>query len=185
MDGDKFKEPGRIDYRKISAGLDYYESLGYPYLEVPWVVSKEAEQATLPKGAIATSVQYGDLVGSGEQSFIELMRRGRAILKACCVTPCFRIEDAYDKLHHAYFMKLELINSDATEENLHQMIQDAVGFFQKYIDVITVYTDHNTYDIVDKQQGIELGSYGFRTFNGQRFIYGTGVALPRLDAAMS
>jgi hypothetical protein len=184
MAGELSNSPSRIDYRKLSAGLDYYESLGYPYIEVPWVVSREAVAVTLPENAKATSVQYGDLVGSGEQSFIELMLRGQAILKACCITPCFRIEDNYDNLHHPYFMKLELINSDATWENLEQMIADASGFFQKYIEVEVIQTESDTYDIIDTQRKIELGSYGFRTVNNDRFIYGTGLALPRLDTVI-
>jgi hypothetical protein len=185
MAGELSHLPPQIDYHKLSAGLNHYESLGYPYMEVPWVVSREAIAVTLPENATATSVQYGDLVGSGEQSFIELMLRGQAVLKACCITPCFRIEDRYDDLHHPYFMKLELINTDATTKNLRQMILDARGFFQKYTDVAIEQTGPDTYDIVDRDQGIELGSYGFREFNGRRFIYGTGLALPRLDMARS
>jgi hypothetical protein len=179
-----FAEPGLIDYRKLAAGLDHYESLGYQYQEVPWVVSDEAMAVTLPPDAPATAVQYGKLVGSAEQSFIELMLRGRSILKACAITPCFRIENTYDDLHHAYFMKLELINTEVTQENLHTMIADAQGFFQRYLNTEVEQTGLNAYDIVDKRRRIELGSYGIRSFNGHSFIYGTGVALPRLDTAI-
>jgi hypothetical protein len=177
-------EPARIDYRKLAAGLDHYQSLGYEYTEAPWVVDREVSNATLPLGRFATSVSYGDLVGSGEQSFIELLRRGVGIQKACCVTPCFRDEDVFDELHHAYFMKLELINTKATEENLEQMINDAREFFEKYTAVDVEQTGSNAYDIVDKERWFELGSYGFRVFHNTTFIYGTGIALPRLDTVV-
>ena len=184
MDVVKHFEPPRIDYTKLVEGLQHYQSLGYIYQEVPWVVSREATDATLPPEATVTSVQYGDLVGSAEQSFLELMRRGQTILKACAITPCFRIEDRYDNLHHAYFMKLELINAEVTQENLWQIIQDAQSFFQRFVETEVEQTGVDTYDIVDKYRKIELGSYGIRTFTGVPYIYGTGVALPRLDSAL-
>lgn len=184
MDVDKHTEPGAIDYRKLAAGLDHYESLGYKYREVPWVVGRGAIMATLPPGATITTAQYGDLVGCAEQGFIELMLRGQTVLKACAITPCFRIEDKYDDLHHAYFMKLELINLDASHENLQQMIRDAQVFYDRYVDTAVEQTGTNAYDIVDKRQRIELGSYGIRTFDKGKFLYGTGVALPRLDTVL-
>jgi len=177
-------EPGRIDYHKLSAALKHYEQRGYHYLEVPWVVSSEALNVTLPPDHTATTVQYGDLVGSAEQSFIELMLRGRAITKACAITPCFRLEDVYDELHHGYFMKLELIHTEATEENLQTMIADARDFFHQYLDSEVLPTGRNMYDIVDTHSKVELGSYGIRSFRTTTFLYGTGVALPRLDRAI-
>lgn len=133
--GRNYSEPPAIDYRKLSAGLEHYESLDYQCREVPWVVSREAMDVTRLPESPATSVQYGNLVASGEQSFIELMQRGEAVLKACCITPCFRIEKSYDELHRPYFMKLELIHTHVTEENLQLMLYDAQIFFEKYTDV--------------------------------------------------
>ncbi len=176
--------PDYIDYRKISEALDHYEGRGYEYMEVPWVVSRESMNVTLPPNGEATSLQYGDLVGSAEQGFIELMRRGETILKACAVTPCFRIEDDYDDLHYPYFFKCELINTDATDENLNQMINDAREFFGQYTDVDVEEVEPGAYDIVDRKLRIELGSYGIRNCEGKRFIYGTGVALPRLTTVL-
>lgn len=184
MEGVRNHRPEYIDYRKIANALDHYESRGYEYIEVPWVVSSESVDVTLPSDCPATHVQYGDLVGSGEQSFIELLRRGETILKACCITPCFRIEPSYDDLHFPYFMKLELINTDASNDNLRRMIYDAREFFNEYMEVDIEETGPNTYDIVDKKLHIELGSYGIRSLDNTRFIYGTGVALPRLDTVI-
>lgn len=179
-----YTEPPFIDYRKFAAALDHYESRGYQYREVPWVVDHASMAVTLPPELPATRVQYGDLVGSGEQSFIELMRRGEQVLKACCITPCFRIEENYDELHHPYFMKCELINTDATHENLQQMIDDARQFFDTYTETEIETTGPNMYDIVDTRLHTELGSYGFRLYNDMKFIYGTGLALPRLDSVL-
>ncbi len=183
-DANRFMEPSRIDYHKLSSALDHYEARGYEYMEVPWVVSREAEAATLPPDATATSVQYGELVGSAEQGFIELLLRGRTVLKACAITPCFRMEDSYDELHHAYFMKLELINTDASRDNLWRMIHDAQDFLGNYTRTEIEQTGTETYDLVDSKHHIELGSYGIRTFRNTPYIYGTGVALPRLDTVI-
>ena len=179
-----YAEPSSIDYRKLAAGLDYYDSRGYHYQEVPWVASRPAVEMTLPPGATITSTAYGDLIGSAEQGFIELLLRGRTVLKACAITPCFRIEDTYDDLHHAYFMKLELINTDVSQDNLHSMIADAQGFFEQHLKTDIEQTEPDMYDIVDKKKRIELGSYGIRTCNDIDYIYGTGVALPRLDTVL-
>lgn len=179
-------EPKRIDYRKFSDSLDFYESKGYAYMEVPWIVSEEASNATLPPGLEATMTQYGPLVGSAEQSFIELLLRGETITKACAITPCFRDEvDGWDDLHQPYFMKLELINTNASHEALVEMIQDATELFSRWLAVKLEETDIG-FDIVSAERGIELGSYGQRMLgDGQRFLYGTGLALPRLDTVLS
>ena len=187
MDIDRKSEhfqPTTIDYAKLAAGLTHYAERGYAYREVPWVVSHEAESVTLPPGAEATQTQYGDLVGSAEQGFIELILRGEELTRACAITPCFRIEETFDELHHAYFMKLELIDTNASLASLDAMLENAVDFFAQYLDVLVVKTGTHMYDIVDKKHGIELGSYGFRTCGDTTFVYGTGVALPRLDTVL-
>lgn len=184
MEGVRNHRPKHIDYRKIAVALDHYENRGYEYIEVPWVVSPESVNETLPLDRPATRVQYGDLVGSGEQSFIELLRRGEAIVKACCVTPCFRLEHDYDELHFPYFMKLELIDTDTSQENLWSMIGDAREFYEKYVPTDIEETEPGAYDIVDKKFRMELGSYGVRNIGDRSFIYGTGAALPRLDTAI-
>jgi hypothetical protein len=184
MEGVRDFRPSRMDYRKIASALDYYEARGYEYMEMPWVVSSETVATTLPQGREATRVQYGDLVGSGEQSFIEVLRQGETVLKACCVTPCFRMEESYDDLHFPSFMKMELIDTNATDENLQQMIADAGEFHGKYVEIDVIETEPNTYDIVDTKLRIELGSYGIRTIDDIQFVYGTGVALPRLDTVI-
>jgi hypothetical protein len=173
-------EPNPIDYATLGEALAFYGNRGYAYKEVPWVVSDQATEATLPHDRAATKVSYGNLVGSAEQGFIELLMRGEKLTKHCAITPCFRDENAYDDLHHAYFMKCELFDSQATPKRLQDMISDAVAFFRRYLPVDVISTGSG-YDIVSVADGIELGSYGFRTYNDTTFIYGTGCALPRLS----
>lgn len=174
-------DPKPIDYAKLALGLEYYQSRGYSYIETPWIVSNEATNVTLPLDRVATTTQLGPLVGSAEQGFIELMKRGQEITKACAITPCFRDEDPYDDLHHAYFMKLELINTNATHKVLQEVIADAEAFLGRFLPVKVVKTGKDMYDIVDQAHGLELGSYGFRKYKKHSFVYGTGIALPRLD----
>src|SRR5690606_35745906 len=108
----------------FSESLDFYEARGYVYMEVPWIVSDEAINVTLPPEAEATTTPLGILVGSAEQSFIELLLRGENITKACAITPCFRDEiDGWDDLHQPYFMKLELIHTDSSDEVIVEMIK--------------------------------------------------------------
>lgn len=174
-------EPKVINYAIMAEALAFYTQRGYTYQEVPWVVSSEATNVTLPHNRISTKVPYGDLVGSAEQGFIELLRRGHTLTKHCAITPCFRDEPDYDELHHAYFMKCELFDAQATPKRLQRMIDDAVAYFSKYVPVEVIPTDIG-YDIM--ASGIELGSYGFRQYKDIRFIYGTGCALPRLSTVV-
>lgn len=176
-------EPKPIDYRKLADALEYYTKQGYSYKEVPWAVSPEATQATIPAHKTSIHCRFGDLVGSAEQGFIELLKRGEMLQKHCAITPCFREEEAYDELHHGYFMKVELINANASLEALDHMIHDALEFLSRYAEVEVEQTGENMYDIITKEGRIELGSYGIRDTAFGRFVYGTGLALPRLDFA--
>lgn len=175
-----------VDYSKIAAAQAYYTAQGYKEIPVPWIISFEPYNATRPPHRKEFYCLDGYLNASSEQSFLELILQGVPITKHYCVTPCFRDEPIIDATHHRSFMKLELINTDATQENLTSMVQDAVTFFSRYIPVTVVPTnqEQTAFDIVDQQNGVELGSYGIRTYNEHTWIYGTGVALPRLDTVI-
>lgn len=172
-----------IDYAKIASGQDYYTKLGYEEIAVPWIISFEPYNATRPPHRKEFYCLDGYLNASGEQSFLELMIQGVSLTKHYCITPCFRDEPVIDATHHRSFIKLELINTDATQENLKQMIADAVTFFSRYtsVQVIATNNEGTAFDIIDSHHHIELGSYGIRTYNEYTWIYGTGIALPRLD----
>ena len=59
-----------IDYEKITAAIYHYETKNFKYMEVPWFVSKESMQITAPAEAKLFSTFAGELVASGEQSFL-------------------------------------------------------------------------------------------------------------------
>lgn len=177
-----------IDYQKIADGINYYSSLGYSELPVPWIIGFDAYNATRPPDRREFYTLGGYLVASGEQSFLDLMLSGTKLTKHFSITPCFRDEPDLDEYHHNYFLKLELIIANATHENLIEMIQEAKSFLDRYIPVpsriICTHESEQAYDIVDGVHGIELGSYGIRTYKGISWIYGTGIALPRLDTVI-
>lgn len=176
----------RIDYKKISDSIFYYESLGYSYIEVPWVASKESMEITCPKDRLLFSTFIGNLIGSGEQSFLN----GRQYLpkgKFLCATPCFRDEPVLDQYHLNYFFKTELIITHSQSYNdFHDIIGDAFGFFEKYInhsDKLRIIETEQGKDII--LNGIEVGSYGIRSYKGFDWVYGTGCAEPRLSQILN
>ena len=94
----------------ISNAISHYHDCGYQFINAPWFVSDEAIKATAPPGKRLVSGFIGNLVASGEQSFIQIMLDGD--LKQGmwqCATPCFRDEFVIDYFHLNYFFKLELI----------------------------------------------------------------------------
>jgi hypothetical protein len=176
-----------IDYRKIADAQAYYASLGYTELAVPWIVSHAAYKVTRPTHVREFLTLDGYLNASGEQSFIDLMLAGAPIGRQFCITPCFRDEEAFTELTHKYFFKVELIDTDTTAVTVARMTREAKAFLDRYFPAATptkiIATDEGdtSFDIVDGTYGIELGSYGIRAYEGKRWAYGTGIALPRLD----
>lgn len=186
-----------IDYTKIGHAVKHYTKLGYEYIDAPWLVSLDSIIVTRPQGARVFSTFAGELVASGEQSFLEIrdqLKPGRYQ----CVTPCFRDEKVHDELHLQYFMKNELIwvpdlnKLDFAEDFLvanvirDEMIEDAKSFFDLYAPSQIVNAPVlNAFGNKDIQiNGIEVGSYGHRLHAGFIWIYGTGCAEPRLTQAI-
>jgi hypothetical protein len=174
-----------IDLDRIVSAEHYYAELGFKRTDVPWIVKQEAYHITKPSQAFRDFATLdGFLVASGEQSFLQLLLDGNEIKKAQCTTPCFRDEN-HDELHHLYFMKTELINTEVCDKNLMDMIEAAYWYFRKQLAVKIIKLDDETYDIVDSRFGIELGSYGTREYKNLKWIYGTGVAEPRLTQVIT
>lgn len=178
-----------IDYRKIVAAIDYYEKHGFELIEVPWCVVPEAKLATLPKhiDRKQTETVWGDLIGSAEQGFIDmmidsLMPFGRYM----AVSPCFRIERQYSELTRPWFMKLELIDymPKSPAQSRDELLQLSLEFFRRYIDTTVEVMGDGMFDIVTLDPVIELGSYGTRIFGNHEWAYGTGIAEPRLSTSI-
>jgi seryl-tRNA synthetase len=205
----------QIDYSKIAAALSFYSSIGYVNIEVPWWVSFESIDATIPSGATFYEVvdhynqaeSFGYPVASGEQSFLEIRSRlkdaiqlskelGKENRKFACATPCFRHE-AYDKYHLPQFFKVELIEvcPDNPEQSIERIVSDAQKFFSLFLSY-RIAARHEQAGIVKTDigydifmSGVELGSYGYRQVDFGRepfdWVYGTGVAEPRLSTVLS
>ena len=157
---------------------EQYYSQYFDYINAPWEVPEEVI-------AITCNTNKGSgLVGSGEQSFIELMLRGEleeGNYYTC--TPCYRPEDATNRYREKMFIKIELIKylKVCPEELVHlagQCFEHLVGGGE---DIKKVYTSEGI-DILYK--GVEIGSYGVRAYKKHYWTYGTGIAEPRLSRLM-
>jgi aspartyl/asparaginyl-tRNA synthetase len=178
-----------INYRAMADAIDYYKKAGYEYVEVPWIVDEAAVNVTRPPGGTAFYVRVPDskdhtcLVASAEQSFLQIRDELCPGRKYMTVSPCFRYEKFPDELHHQDFVKLELIaplwKTDDHEPVLRDMVKTVLTFFNnRFVPSTEVQTDIGT-DIV--ALGEELGSYGYREHETFRWVYGTGLAEPRMS----
>lgn len=174
-----------FDFRIIADAQNHYGDLGYEDVAVPWVISREAMDATLPPDKVPYGTFGGYLVGSAEQSFIDMLLSGESLGRVQATTPCFR-DETHDELHSPYFLKTELFDSTLpqNEEGVMAVLQDAKLFFEHYLPVAIQREGELSWDIVAAESGIELGSYGVREIPGYSWIYGTGVALPRLQQVL-
>jgi hypothetical protein len=190
----------RIKYQPIVDAINYYSALKYEYIDVPWLVSDQAYNFTCPDfvSEYRARLPWGNLVASGEQSFIQIIADETNLDRVQCTTPCFRpydglnSESPYNLFH---FMKVELFQNISEIENeskileiLMSVINQAKEFFQNYIKYPKIIqTSDDSYDIICSITGIELGSYGIRKAKngypkpGFKYIYGTGLAEPRLS----
>lgn len=140
-----------IDYQILNNSLYYYQSQGYKYMEVPWMVTDKISDVTKPQDRENFCVDVYDeskrslllnrgrvLVASGEQSFLQMIDENKLDHgKYVTLTPCFRNE-IEDEIHKLYFMKTELMVYDEIS-NLVKIFIDTlshcVKFFKSYTDV--------------------------------------------------
>lgn len=174
-----------FDLRIFADAQDHYEDRGYRDVAVPWVISREAMDATLPTDKVPYGTFGGYLVGSAEQSFIDMLLAGEELGRVQGFSPCFR-DETHDELHSPYFLKLELFDGlmPPTEESVLGMLGEAREFFERYLPTVISREGEESFDILAADSGMELGSYGIRRIPGHSWIYGTGVALPRLQQAI-
>ncbi|MFO0862450.1 MAG: hypothetical protein U0516_01905 [Candidatus Saccharibacteria bacterium] len=174
-----------IDHTKIAAAEAYYEAAGFKKIDVPWVVCREAYEATFPEGSFPFFTLGGFLPASGEQSFLHLILNNELSEgRYQCTTPCFR-DEAYDELHLPYFYKVELIEITNQPTSFMELAYIALGFFTGYCKTKYQYFPYEQTDIVEHYTGIELGSYGRRHYKGLMWNYGTGLAEPRLSQVLA
>jgi hypothetical protein len=102
--------------------------------------------------------------------------------------PCFRDEPIIDEQHQYAFFKVELIkiynvNEVPSElQHIQKLVHDAGQVvYELYGSRANVVKTPEGYDL--EVNGIEIGSYGFREYKEHRWVYGTGLALPRTSIA--
>ena len=175
-----------INWHLFSEAIHSYTNQGYQLIDVPWLVDKQSINITLPSGKSNFTVngcgETNQLIGSAEQSFIYLVLQGKLLPgKYQALTPCFR-DDLEDEWHNKYFMKLELIELGAQYYN--NVIRNARGVLSKFTSkkIAAISTQEGSDLIID---GIEIGSYGKRSYQDIMWAYGTGLAEPRFSKVNS
>ncbi len=169
-----------IRWDLVSKSIEFYVKKGYSYVELPWVIPIEYVRTTLPKSKAPFQTLGGTLVGSAEQSFLYTFDQGLIRRKKyVAATPCFR-DDVEDETHQRTFFKVELIDFELDQQPIH-MALTVLNNFRNLApsSLFSISTTEEGLDVESK--GIELGSYGVRTFNRTPYIYGTGLAEPRFS----
>lgn len=197
-----------IDYQLVVKALDSYKQLGYQYIEAPWMVTAKAQYATMPKELQSFAVvphRHGDvpaaqepssyLVGSAEQGIIQMLLDGKLTNPGWYVTggPCFRNEPVLDEYRKQTFFKVELTwlldDSAPQSEYSQNAFAQGIASHASYVfceisgKIASLVKTDIGYDL--EMNGVEVGSYGYREFEGHRWIYGTGLALPRFTQVMA
>lgn len=166
----------------ISKAINFYETLDYKWVDTPWIVPQNIKQSTYP--GLHEKCELGYLVGSAEQGFIQLMKEGKLPNgKYVSAGPCFRFDDFGKPGYHPYFFKVELIH--VGKDDHLRLLDDARIWFEG-----DSYNRNIKTSVVKTEEGkdlyignIEVGSYGFRTFEDVSWSYGTGLAEPRYSEA--
>lgn len=198
-----------IDYKLLAEAISFYESHGFKQIEVDYIIpsdemrwtpeiAKHDKSFTLDDGMFKHTPH--ELVGSAEQSFAMMISNGT--LKPgryMAVTPCFRFEpEGYGRMHQMHFIKLELINYEDYDGHYINDIINMVNMCRKFFSFklntgthkVQIYeSEEENFGVIDLMfNNIEVGSYGSRDIvNGlvgwKKYIYGTGLALPRFSLA--
>jgi hypothetical protein len=176
-------------YARIAEAISFYEMHEFKYIDVPWMVDESTLEITMPPQGKIIKCDLGNLVGSAEQSFLQLaLWRELKPGKYVSCTPCFR-NDAVDEIHRNCFTKVELFINDKNLIN-HEQIISVVYAAQEFFKIQGVDCDleetDDGYDLISTTDKIELGSYGVREFDDiGSWIYGTGLAEPRFSVALA
>lgn len=174
-----------INWLRLAKAIEFYKENGFIYKEVPWTAPPEAQKVTLPEYEYSEKYWWS-LVGSAEQSFIHLcleedLPKGDFV----ALTPCFRYEKNLDERHQPYFAKVELFScEDVTEENLKKKIDLCFAWFESQCGNGRLEKIQTESGVDIYLNGIEVGSYGIRTYKNFSWIFATGHAEPRFSVAL-
>lgn len=189
---DTFLKYPLIDWSLLQRACVYYSSLGYQQKETPWLIPEIYGKTTKPhidrsfvQDKNMFKEQAHELVGSAEQGFIYLILNNLLPEgKYFSISPCFRV-DEYDKTHLPWFIKLELLIYSPGNENkyLQSILKDSLDFFNMNSNnkCEKIFISDESYDI--NLNGLEVGSLGIREIESFKYVYATGIALPRFDMA--
>lgn len=191
-------EDSFIDFRLLAKTQEYYDLRGFCPTQVPWIVDVPISMITTPKKSAAFSAGSKPpqhLVGSAEQGFLQLALANKLApaTRFQATTPCFR-RDVVDASHSRYFMKLELFiyfNSPidviySVDAEYEYMSRHAMGYFEKLTNLNIPKWNRLGDEMCDIEiNDIEVGSYGIRSYKNITWVYGTGIALPRFNYAVS
>lgn len=185
-----------INWARIAQSANFYHTMDFEQVEVPWLVDRKFAMATCPHERYLVSTDLGDLVGSAEQGFIQqdyLGLLGKGQFQA--ISPCFRKEEVLDDLHQNAFLKLELyVNDGDLFEAMERMAKLAKTVARGFVHEMTVGANcilpapilvevDGGLDLT--MGGIELGSFGVRSFEHVSWAFGTGHAEPRLSSTIN
>lgn len=180
----------------IDKSICYWQKQGYVFVDLPWVIEERYTRATCPPGGKEVVTPYGNLVASGEQSFLKLYTEKSLPLAPGYVgwTPCFRDEPFFDQLHQFYFLKAEvfvpLTDKAAGPQALDELVARQTELFRALCVEVSPPNAAIERQRINREQldlclgGIEIGSYGFRCFKELWYLYGTALALPRFTIAL-
>lgn len=182
-----------IDWFKVSHAVTFYKTLGYKYVEVPWMVCDEVCRITLPPQFPSLKVHRGDtdsrsldayqgsLIGSGEQGLLDMRFQFKPGDMLVTASPCFRPEpNLTPGVTQLQFFKVELmvVGSDVTEI----VVTHAERLMKTFTNLLTREKTAEGIDL--KLNFLEVGSYGYREHDGFQWTYGTGLAEPRFSTAL-
>lgn len=183
-------------FARMARSLHYWQVRGWAHVSLPWLAPERYTACTRPLDAPDDpTTTHGNLLASGEQSFLMLEDQGRLPDGDRFIgwTPCFRHEPVFDSTHHFYFLKAELYQR-TTEELMTAHLNEMVEHARVWMDLEAALTGQSgraaivqtgflQFDI--EVAGMEVGSYGVRAANGRLYVYGTACAEPRLSTALA
>lgn len=181
---------------RLGQMMNLWQSAGAVFIPLPWMASQEAVDATRPpERAPNTDIQtpFGFLVASGEQAFMDMASTLQEKQIYIGWSPCFRHEPSFDATHHYYFLKAEAFvrcSSSQAPLEVDRVRNIAMLGFKTLLRLSNTnaqlefrQTAIHAYDI--ECNGIEVGSYGYRNYNGQTYVFATALAEPRWSEALT